>query len=221
MESKPDTIRISASHREEVPATHADLFVTVKGSSLVSGGEAMKKAKEVKELVEQLTGAGLAAEDIHLQSIHTENTSGPVLKSSNATYRLRLRCNKLEKVPDLLGVITAQKNATFERVDWKYADEEAREKGMEQALRKAHARAGKVAGQLGVKLLGIYHFEDDTSDDEAPPGAPFAMQAQSRAVGMVPKAADLGMDIQHSKNVRYSVNIEYRVSGFDGKDSQK
>ena len=126
----------------------------------------MKKAKEVKELVEQLTGAGLAAEDIHLQSIHTENTSGPVLKSSNATYRLRLRCNKLEKVPDLLGVITAQKNATFERVDWKYADEEAREKGMEQALRKAHARAGKVAGQLGVKLLGIYHFEDDTSDDE-------------------------------------------------------
>jgi uncharacterized protein YggE len=220
METKPDTIRISASHLDEVPATHADVFVTIKGSSLVSGGEALKKAKEVKEMVEALTGAGLPAEDIRLQSIHTENTGGPLLKSSSATYRLRLRCNELEKIPDLLGAITAQKNATFERVDWKYPDEEAREKGMEQALQKAHARAGKVAAQLGVKLLGIYHFEDGVSDDEAPPGRPLAMQAATRAVGVVPRPADLGMDIQHSKNVRYHVDIEYRVSGFDAKEGK-
>jgi uncharacterized protein YggE len=215
MENKPDTIKIVASHRDEVPATHADLFVTVKGSSLVGAGEALKKAKEVSQLVQELTAGGLPAEDIHLQSIHTENSSGPVLKSSSATYRLRLRCNKLEQIPDLLGIITSQKNATFDRVTWKYPDEETREKGMEEAVRKAHARAGKVAAQLGVKLLGIYNFEEGVGDDEAPYPMP-AAAPQARAVGMIPKGADLGLDIQHSKNVRYQVEIEYRISGFDG-----
>jgi hypothetical protein len=43
MESKPDTIKISASHREEIPATHANLLMTVKGSAFVSGDAAMMK----------------------------------------------------------------------------------------------------------------------------------------------------------------------------------
>ncbi|MFN8425777.1 MAG: hypothetical protein U0X87_05910 [Anaerolineales bacterium] len=57
MESKPDTIKVSANHKEEISANRADLFVTVKGSSLVSGDAAMKKAKEVSGLVEALKQA--------------------------------------------------------------------------------------------------------------------------------------------------------------------
>jgi uncharacterized protein YggE len=59
METKPDTIKISASHKDEIFATHADLHVTVKGASIVSGAEAMKKAKEVSQLVEALTSFGI------------------------------------------------------------------------------------------------------------------------------------------------------------------
>ena len=44
MDAKPDTIKVSASHKEEIFASHADLHVTVKGSSVVSGNEALKKA---------------------------------------------------------------------------------------------------------------------------------------------------------------------------------
>ena len=54
MESKPDTIKVTAFHREEVSATHVDLYVSVKGSSVVSGDAALKKAKEVNQLVEAL-----------------------------------------------------------------------------------------------------------------------------------------------------------------------
>jgi len=217
METKPDTIKITASHREEVQATHSDVYVTVKGSSLVSGSEALKKAKEVSQLVEQLTEFGLPAEDIHLQSVFAESTGGALLRSSTAIYRLRLRCNKLEQIPDLLSVIASQKNATFERVDWKYPDDAAHEKGLEQALAKASARAGRVATGLGVRLLGVYGFEEGVYDEEAPypmPAASPASQPRMRAVGMVPQA-DLGMDIQHSKNFRFTVEIEYRISGFE------
>ena len=53
MDSKPDTIKVSALHREEIFASHANLYVTVKGSSIVSGNEAMKKAKLKLMLVQR------------------------------------------------------------------------------------------------------------------------------------------------------------------------
>src|SRR5512133_683826 len=158
MESKPDTIRISASQREEIQATYADLFVTVKGSSWVSGDAALKKAKEVSQLVDELNGYGLPAEAIHLQSVHAETSSGALLRLSSATYRLRIRCEKLDQFADLLGIITSQKNATFERVEWKYPDEAVREQALEKAIQKADAKARKVAAALGVRLLGVYSF---------------------------------------------------------------
>src|SRR5574338_678352 len=82
MDTKPDTIKISVSHYEEIFASHANLYVTVKGSSVVSGDEAMKKAREVSQLVEALTGFGLGPEAIQLLGVHIESASGALLRSS-------------------------------------------------------------------------------------------------------------------------------------------
>jgi len=216
METKPDTIKVNVSQREEIQATHADLIVTVKGSSLISGDAALKKAKEVSQLVDELTDFGLPAEAIHLQSVYAEASSGGLLRSSTAIYRLRIRCEKLEQFTDLLGIITSQKNATFERVDWKYPDETVREAALEKALAKAGDKARKIATALGVKVLGIYTLNENTFDQEAPMPQMmrFEAQAKTRNVGVVPQA-DLGMDIQHSKLVEVHVEIEYRISGFE------
>ena len=215
MEIKPDTIQISASQREEIQATHAELFVSVKGSSLVSGDAALKKAKEVNQLVEELSQAGLPSEAIQLLSIYAESASGTILRSSSATYRLRLRCEKLEQFADLVSIITNQKNATLERTEWKYPDETVLEQALEKAIQKAEAKAKKTAQALGVKLLGVYSFNENTVDQE--PGMPqvaFGVQGRSRAMGVVSQP-DLGMDIQHSKTVEIHVDVEYRVSGFE------
>lgn len=216
METKPDTITITASQREEIQATHADLFVTVKGTSLASGDAALKKAKEVNQLVEELVKFGLPAEAIHLQSVYAEAASGVFLRTSSATYRLRIRCDKLEQFTDLLGIITSQKNVTFERVEWKYADEEARAGALEKAIGKAQAKAAKIAAGLGVRLLGIFTLEEQFSDREAPPFhgmmPPSPQSKAMRSTGFA--APDLGMDIQHSKTIEAHIHIEYRVSGF-------
>jgi uncharacterized protein YggE len=217
METKPDTIKITASQREEIWATFADLFVTIKGSSLVSGDSALKKAKEVNQLVEELTGFGLPAEAIHLQSVHTDAASGSFLKSSSATYRLRIRCEELDQFADLLGIITNQKNATFERVEWKYPDEAAQTAALEKALVKAGDKARNIAEKLGVKLLGVYNLTENVLDYETPVSqALFAPQAKgpTRSVGVVPQP-DLGMDIQHSKMIEVRVEVEYRVSAIE------
>jgi uncharacterized protein YggE len=220
METKPDTIRISAAQREEIEATYADLFVTVKGSSLVSGDAALKKAREVSQLVEELTRYGLPAEAIHLQSVHAEASSGALLRTSSASYRLRIRCEKLDQFADLLGIITSGKNAAFERVEWKYPDETAKEQALEKAIQKADAKARKIAAALGVRLLGVYSFTQNIIDHEnfAPQGK-FTAPAAARSMGLAMQSADLGMDIQHTKNIEVQADIEYRVSGFEGENS--
>ncbi len=214
MESKPDTIKVSASHKEEIRASHADLFVTVKGSSLISGDAAMKKAKEVNQLVEALKQAGVKEEAVQLQGVHIETSSGALLKSSSATYRLKVQCEKLDQLAEWLDVIAEQKNATLERIAWKYNEDEAREHGLLAALEKAKSKADKVAKAMGVKILGVYDLIENSFDEEMPYPQFAAMQApMKRSVGITPEPS-LGMDIQHSKTVNVTVEIWYRVSAI-------
>ena len=215
MDSKPDTIKVSASQREELSANRAELFVTVRGSSLVSGDQAMKKAKEVSQLVEALTSFGLSPEAIQLQGVHIETATGTLLKSSSATYRLKVRCDKLDQLAEILDIIGGQKNATLERITWKYNEDEARERALLAALEKAKGKAQKVANSLGVKILGVYDLIENQFDEEMP-YQPFAAQAApaKRALGITSAEPSLGMDIQHSKTVQVHVDIWYRVSSF-------
>jgi uncharacterized protein YggE len=214
MTSKPDTIKISAAHKEEISANLADLSVTVRGSSVVSGDQALKKAKEVNQLVEALTSLGLSPEAVQLMGVHIEVASGVLLKSSSATYRLKIKSEKLDQLAELLDIIASQKNAALERIEWKYPEDEARERGLEAVLAKAKSKADKVAKSLGVKLLGVYDLIENVYDEEMP-YPQFAAQAMPapRMAKAAPEPS-LGMDIQHSKTVIVGVDIWYRVSEF-------
>jgi uncharacterized protein YggE len=215
MDTKPDTIKVSAFHREEIFASHANLYVTVKGSSIVSGNEAMKKAREVSQLVEALTSFGLSPEAIHLQGVRIETASGALLKSSSAVYHLKVKTETLDQIAGLLDIIAEQKNASLQRIEWKYPEDEARERGLESAIAKGQAKAEKVAAAMGVKLLGVYDFMENSYDEERPPMPFQAMEmgmAKARAVA-APEPS-LNMEIQHSKTIHVNVDIWYRVSSF-------
>ena len=215
MESKPDTIRVSVDSREEAQATRADIFVNVKGSSLVSGNEALKKAKEVSQLVEALTSFGLGREAIQLWGVHAEAASGIILKSSSAIYQLKIRCGKLEQLADLLTIITSQKNSTLEYIEWKFNEETIYEQALERTVAKAMNKALKIANQLGVSLLGIYEFKESgigTGPERVEAG--YAQPQRARAAGFA-ATSDLNIDVRHSKEFIVSVDIEYRVSEFE------
>lgn len=214
MESKPDTIKVSALHREEIFASHANLYVTVRGSSVISGNEAMKKAKEVSGLVDALTSFGLSQDAIHLQGVRIETSSGALLKSSSATYHLKIRTEKLDQLPGLLDILASQKNAALDRIEWRYPEEAARERGLEAAIAKGKTKAEKVAAAMGVKLLGVYDFMENAFDEERPVPYPMqAMEMSMKARAAAPEPS-LSMDIQHSKTIQVNVDIWYRVSDF-------
>jgi uncharacterized protein YggE len=214
MDTKPDTIKVSAFHREEIFASHANLYVTVKGSSLVSGNEAMKKAREVSQLVEALTRFGLSPDSIHLQGVRIETASGTLLKSSSAIYHLQVKMEKLDQLTGLLDIIAEQKNASLDRIEWKYPEDEARERGLESAIAKGKAKAGKVAAAMGVKLLGVYDFMENTYDEERPPMPYQAMEMSMKSRAAMADQPSLDMEVQHSKTIHVNVDIWYRVSAF-------
>src|SRR5690349_1838326 len=180
MDQKPDTIKVSAFHREEIFASHANLYITVKGSSLVSGSEAMKKAREVSQLVEALTRFGLSPDVIQLQGVRIETASGALLKSSSATYHLKVKMEKVEQLAGLLDIVAEQKNASLDRIEWKYPEDETRDRGLEVAITKGKAKAEMVAAAMGVKLLGVYDFSEHSFDEERPPMPYQAMEMQMK-----------------------------------------
>jgi uncharacterized protein YggE len=214
MDIKPDTIKVSAFHREEIFASHANLYVTVKGSSLVSGNEAMKKAREVSQLVEALTRFGLSPDAIHLQGVRIETVSGALLKSSSAIYHLKVKTEKLDQLTGLLDILAEQKNASLDRIEWRYPEDEARERGLEAAIAKGKARAEKVAVAMGVKLLGVYDFMENTYDEERPPMPFQAMEMSMKSRTAMADQPSLDMEVQHSKTIHVNVDIWYRVSSF-------
>jgi uncharacterized protein YggE len=214
MDTKPDTIKVSAFHREEIFASHANLYVTVKGSSLVSGNEAMKKAREVSQLVEALTRFGLSPDSVHLQGVRIETSSGALLKSSSAIYHLRVKTEKLDQLPGMLDILAEQKNASLERIEWKYPEDEAREHGLESAIAKGKAKAEKVATAMGVKLLGVYDFMENSFDEERPPMPFQAMEMSMKTRAAMADQPSLDMEVQHSKTIHVNVDIWYRVSSF-------
>lgn len=214
METKPDTIKVSAFHKEEIFASHANLYVTVKGSSLVSGNEAMKKAREVSQLVEALTRFGLSPDAIHLQGVRLESSSGTLLKSSSAVYHLKVKTEKLDQLPGLLDILAEQKNASLNRIEWKYPEDEAREQALEAAIAKGKAKAEKVAAAMGVKLLGVYDFMENTFDEERPPIPYQAMEVSMKSRAALAEQPSLDMEVQHSKTIHVNVDIWYRVSSL-------
>jgi|WetSurMetagenome_2_1015567.scaffolds.fasta_scaffold189420_2 uncharacterized protein YggE len=220
MDIKPDTIKISTSHREEIFASHANLYVTVKGSSVFSGNEAMKKAREVSQLVEVLTRYGLSPDAIQLQGVRLESASGTVLKSSSAIYRLKVKTEKVDQLAELLDIIAEQKNTTLERIEWKYPEEEARARGLDAALAKGKEKAVSVASSLGVRLLGVYDFMENTFDEERPPMPFQAMEMNMKARTAVADQPSLNMEIQHSKTIQVNVEIWYRVSDLEDRKFQ-
>jgi uncharacterized protein YggE len=102
----------------------------------------------------------------------------------------------------------------LERIEWKYPEDAARERGLETAIAKGKAKAEKVAAAMGVKLLGVYDFMENAFDEERPP-MPFQAKAmEMRSLGAIADQPNLNMEIQHSKTIQVNVDIWYRVSSF-------
>ena len=219
--SRPDTLKVIVAHAGDVPADRADLYVTVKGASLVTGHAALTRAEEVARLVADLKRLGLDEGAIQLRGVHAEPAGGLLGRSSPASYALQIRCGDLDALADLLGAVADHKDATLEAVAWGYGAEEALRAGwLDDCIRRANAKARAVAAGLGVTLLGVHSFSEIVTDQDAgqappPPAAdePAGVRGFAAARSRATRDA-LGLAVAHTKRVELRVAVEYRISGF-------
>jgi uncharacterized protein YggE len=213
---KPDTITATVSRREEIRADKVDIHVTIKGSSLVTGNAALKKAKEVSQLVSALLEVKIKEEDITLTSVHAESSSGILGKSTSATYQLRIKSNDLELLADVLGVVTAQKNAKLDHLGWRYPDDKKlKGEWLQSCLSEAKEKAGAIAAGLGVRLLGVHTFSEKWLDSEQAE-RPYLSEVRGAVLAKAMRAQpiDLGFPLSHSKWLEIQLEAQFRVSEF-------
>jgi len=216
---KPDTIQVSVTQERERAAIGADLSVTVEGTSLVTGEMALRKAREVAQLVSALQEVGIDAKDITLQGVRADTSGGKVIKMSAARYSLRVRCEALDMLADVLGAITSQKNVTLNGISWRYREDNGGdEQWLDDCLAEANRKARRIANALGVRLLGVRscleeyrEYGDEGRQWHVDTLSASAQPAMRRARV---SAEELGLEVSHTKRVELSVRVEYRISGF-------
>ncbi|HEY1015458.1 MAG TPA: SIMPL domain-containing protein [Herpetosiphonaceae bacterium] len=222
--SDPDIITVNAMHTEEIAANEADLLVTIRGSSLISSDSALRKAREVRQLVQALEALGVGEEAVELREVHADVHNG-LLGTSSAQYNLKIRCERLEQLADLIGAVTALKQASLSAIQWRYPDDEAAQhRWLDLCLRQANERARVMAAALGVSLLGVRKVSTsyEANDHQAQRGYqyqfPTASRAKSQSLFLARPApvtsADLGLSIQHRKTVATRAEVEYRIGDY-------
>lgn len=218
----PDCIKVEAIEIRTVRADHADLFVTIRGSSLVTGQSALNKAREVAQLVADLETVGIAQDSVQVQGVSAEVSSGFIGKTSSATYSLRVQVATLDSLPDVIGIVTSQKNTRLGRIEWRYPDDDATRDDMTRAvIERAQRKARLIASSLRVRLLGVCDYMESFSDPEDGGGQSLDHMSgadmgvmRSRMVS----SEELGLQVSHEKSVSLKLIIQYRVSDFASGD---
>lgn len=204
MPIEPDTITVTGTATVEVAATHADVQITVRGSSSFGPDQALTKAREVVALVEALRALSIPQDRIELLGVATQSTSGRVTRSSSAAYRLNVRTDTLDQVPLVIDAVAGQKNAGIDNVAWRYPEDAGRQEALTGAVAQARAKADSVAAALEVRLQGVRRFTEHAYGRDPGP----VMQASARMEGAGPA---LDLDVAHYKELVADVEITYRV----------
>jgi uncharacterized protein YggE len=210
---QPDLIEVRAEHEEDEAADKVDLYVDVEGSSLFTGRAALSKAREVHALVESLAQVGIAEDQIFVERISATTTSGIFSKSSSAHYSLRVRCRNLEKLGDVLGAITSQKNVTMGRTEWGFDESPAASaRRLARCAAIAKQKAQAVAEALGVRLGAPHRTSEVVPASEEPQPHPFTGAPVLMSVARASMSQeDLGLAVTHHRKVTTRLSAAFRI----------
>ena len=215
-ENTPPAITVQETRDYEVAADRANLFVVIEGTSFFTGDEALKKTREVAQLVADLSAFGLPPDAVFLQSVSAEAHTGTLAKTSRAKYRLRVHCADLSTLADLVGIVTAQKNTSLTAIEWGYPDTEAEhDDWLAACIARVNEKAGNIAAALGVRILGIASFSEALVDPEGPEYRNFLTLSDNpqRMRRERMSGEDLGLEVSHTKTLFVTVQVNYLVSG--------
>jgi hypothetical protein len=211
----PNTIAIDIPLQREVEASRADLTVRIEGHATFSGGSALKKAREIRDLVERLAEAGVPESAVRLRSAKAQVTSGLISKSSTVKYVLRIEVPSRDLVAAALGAVTSVKNAELVSLEWQYDDLDAvHEQLLREALILARDRAAVICEALAQRTTVVHRLNENFDRRDGGPQMPQAQSfvaLKSRAAAPAMSNDSFGFELSESKTVHFRLHVEYRV----------
>ena len=217
----PDTITVSTTDKAVLTAKRANLHVSIRGSSYFTGNAALTKAKEVGQLVSELKASGLEESAIQLKGVDADLSSGMLGRSSSVNYELRIHCSDLDRMADVVGIVTSQKNTKLHQIGWEYDGEEIAEtECLVRCVEKANKRAQLISGALGVRLVGVLSCTDSSAVKTVwRQSAGDEEESFRQSVGAFRLAQatseDFDTDFSHDKTIQVNVRVTYRISDFE------
>lgn len=209
-------LKIDGGAARKVDADGAYLQCSVLGSSFITGNAALKRTREVAQLVHDLAQYGVLEHAFEVLSVQAES-GGSISRASSAYYVLNIHCDNLKNLTGVISSISTHKSAALHSVKWHYPNTVSSvlwEEMLRECVSNANRRAHSIARELNVEVLGIRLFTKHESfrDLEGRDGV-----NESRAMSSkIPLSEDeLGLRISHTKEFFLNVSIEYMIAPFD------
>lgn len=159
---KTDTITVRVVNKAEIDADSADLTVSIEGSSLFSGAEAVTKAKELRALIESLKAVGIDEHRVKLRRVDVSSQSFALIKSSSAKYVVAIKSVSVELLATVFGVIASHKGAKLYSMLWNYGKlNETRSRLRLEGIADALRQAKLDAAALKVEVRGIHRLAEE------------------------------------------------------------
>ncbi|MBX2852125.1 MAG: SIMPL domain-containing protein [Phycisphaeraceae bacterium] len=155
----PNFFTTQGRYTEEQTAIGAVLSVRVTGSALLGPDAALKRATEVRELIDELAKSGVDEEAVTLTNVHADSKRGVFLRTSTAQYDLDIEIAELSKLVDILVLISKPKHCRLNRIRWEYGGGEDADRWIAEALSSARQRADTIAQSLGVKIEDVHEVD--------------------------------------------------------------
>jgi uncharacterized protein YggE len=209
---KSDTITIRVVSEAEIDADSADLTVVVEGTTVFSGAEAFKKAKELRALIDAVKDVGVDESRVKLRSVDINSQSFALIKTSSAKYVATIKTVTVETLPAVLSAIASQKGTKLTRLKWNYAKlKDTRSCLRREALADALQQAKSDADVLGVAVLGIHDLAEESRGRDY--NAEYISGDSSDFLGMRSRGAqqDIGFQLGNSTTVTLDLRAEFRV----------
>lgn len=211
----PDRITVQEVADQEVTAEHAVLEVLVESESHTFNREAVKKSRELGAFVIGLEQVGLSAENMGLEGVSLQTSTGKILKSTSEGFRVRVDKVPLDKVPAVLDVAAAQKNIEVEALTYEFGDLRDEKRSLLRDACSAAKEQGKEMGSaFGVPILGIYSVSPKWTEPSAKRWAtnPRHGMKHEHALRALPRSLD-GIDliVGHKGQLELELTVEFRV----------
>ena len=208
-------VTVTVEDERDLPPSGADVRAPVTGASMVSGGAALKSAREIAGLVHALAAGGVASEDVHVEGVSAQVQGGLLTKSSSATYDLRVRVPDPSKLSAVLGVLASTPSTSLHGVEWRYpAQPPFADAWTSELAGKARARAAKIAETLGERVTRLRGLEESFDPSRAPTlpiGGGGYIPQQSAPRGASFQAIETGAELTHVRRVRLRVTATFEV----------